>query len=75
MFSRISRKAIATLIVAAALALSCAAPSQALWSQSRRGAEEPTQRETGRHFLPFSLPFLDHLFELIGGALDPNGAH
>ncbi|HEY4575951.1 MAG TPA: hypothetical protein VIJ26_18365 [Thermoanaerobaculia bacterium] len=69
MFSQTPRKAAATLFLAAAVTLSCAAPSQALWNQPRRAAEEPARGEPGRGL----GAFLIQLFEFIGGALDPNG--
>lgn len=70
MFSRTSRKA-ATLLLATAVTLSCAVPSQALWSQPHRASEGPARAEPGAGF----VSLLVHLFEMIGGALDPNGAH
>jgi hypothetical protein len=69
MFSQTPRKAVATLFLAAAVTLSCAAPSQALWNQPRRAAEEPARTGPGGGF----AAFLIQLFDLIGGALDPNG--
>ena len=72
MFSQTPRKAAATLLIAAALVLSCASPSHAaLWGQPRRASEEPTRGEPGRGFVAFLL----HLFAFAGGAMDPNGAH
>lgn len=70
-FSQTLRKAAAILFVAAAVALSCAAPSQAAPHQPRGLSEEAVRAETGRGFVSFLL----HLFGFIGGALDPNGIH
>jgi hypothetical protein len=69
MRSHTLRRAAATLFVAAAVTLTCAAPSQALWSQPRRASEEPARAEPGRGFVAFLL----QLFGLAGGAMDPNG--
>jgi hypothetical protein len=71
MCSQTPRRAAAALLVAIAVTLSCAAPSQALWSQPRRGSEEPARAEPGRGFIAFLL----HLFDFAGGAMDPNGVH
>ena len=71
MVSRTSRKAAAALLAATAIALSCAAPSQAALYQPRRASEEPARAEPGRGFASFLL----QLFGFIGGALDPNGIH
>jgi hypothetical protein len=69
MFSQTLRRAAPILFVTAAVTLTCAAPSQALWSQPRRAAEEPARAEPGRGLVAFLL----QLFGFIGGALDPNG--
>jgi hypothetical protein len=68
MRSHTLRRAAATLFVAA-VTLTCAAPSQALWSQPRRASEEPARAEPGRGFVAFLL----QLFGFAGGAMDPNG--
>lgn len=65
------RKAAATLLLAVVVTLSCAAPSQASLFRPRHGTEEPGPGEPGRSFVSFS--FVVGLFELVGGALDPNG--
>jgi hypothetical protein len=65
------RKTVATLFLATAVTLSCAAPSQASLCQPRHASEEPGRAEPGGGILSRLL----QLFELIGGALDPNGAH
>ncbi|HEY2289104.1 MAG TPA: hypothetical protein VGM86_00260 [Thermoanaerobaculia bacterium] len=70
MCSQTPRKAAAILFLAAAVTLSCAAPSQASLLQPRYTSEEPARSEPGRGFVSFLL----HLFDLIGGALDPNGS-
>jgi hypothetical protein len=69
MCSQTLRRAAAALSVAAAVTLTCAAPSQASLCQPRRAAEEPARAEPGGGFVSFLL----HLFDFIGGALDPNG--
>jgi hypothetical protein len=69
MCSQTPRKAAATLFLAAAVTLSCAAPSQASLLQPRHASEEPARREPGRGL----TAFLIQVFEFIGGALDPNG--
>jgi hypothetical protein len=71
MFFQALRRAVATLLVAAAIALTCATPSQALGRQPRHAAEEPARAEPGRGFVAFLL----QLFGFAGGAMDPNGAH
>ncbi len=71
MVSQTPRKAAAILLVAVTVALSCAAPSQALWSQPRRASEESAPAAPGRSLVSFLL----HLFGFVGGALDPNGQH
>lgn len=71
MCSQTPRRAAAALLVAAAVSLSCATPSQALWGQPRRASEEPARAEPGRGFISFLL----QLFAFAGGAMDPNGAH
>jgi hypothetical protein len=73
MCSHNSRRIAATLLVAAAVTLACAAPSRALsWVQPRRGITEDSARELpGRGFVTFLL----ELFGFAGGAMDPNGAH
>ncbi|MFL6233549.1 MAG: hypothetical protein ACJ76N_10485 [Thermoanaerobaculia bacterium] len=69
MRSHTPRRAAATLFAAAAVTLTCAAPSQALWSQPRHASEEPARAEPGRGFVAFLL----QLFGFAGGAMDPNG--
>lgn len=69
MFFQTPRKAAAVLLVA--IALLCAAPSQAVPYHPRRASEEPARVDAGRSFTGFLL----HLLELLGGALDPNGLH
>jgi hypothetical protein len=71
MRSQTLRRAAATLFVAAAVTVTCAVPSQALWNQPRRGSEEPMRAEPGRGFVAFLL----QLFGFAGGAMDPNGSH
>jgi len=71
MCSRTLRKAVTTLFLAAAVTLSCAAPSQASLCHPRHASGEAEQTGPERGF----VSFLVQLFELIGGALDPNGAH
>jgi len=71
MCSQTLRRAAAALLVAAVVTLTCAAPSQALWSQPRRAAEEPARADPGRGFVAFLL----QLFGFAGGAMDPNGSH
>lgn len=69
MFSQTLRKAAATLFLAAAVTLFCATPSQASLCHPRHSSEEPAQTAPGGSFVSFLL----QLFDLIGGALDPNG--
>jgi hypothetical protein len=70
MFFQTPRKAAAALLVA--VALLCAAPSQAApYHQLRRTSEEPARAEPGRSL----TAFLIHLLDFLGGALDPNGQH
>jgi hypothetical protein len=71
MCSQTPRRAAAALLIAIAVTLSCAAPSQALAGQPRRDSEEAARVEPGRGFIAFLL----HLFAFAGGAMDPNGAH
>jgi hypothetical protein len=71
MFFQTPRKAAAVLLVAIAVVLSCAAPSQAVPYHPRRASEEPARAETGGGL----TAFLIHLFDFLGGALDPNGQH
>jgi hypothetical protein len=71
MCSQTLRRAAATLFVVAAVTLSCATPSRALWSQPRRASEEPARAQPGRGFVALLL----QLFGFAGGAMDPNGAH
>lgn len=71
MCSQTLRKAVATLFLAAAVTLSCAAPSQASLCHPRHSSEETPQAGGGFAAL------LTQLFDLIsdiGGALDPNGS-
>ena len=70
MFSRTLRKVVATLSLTVAVTLSCAAPSQASLCNPRHASGEPAQTEPGAGFVSLLL----HLFDLIGGALDPNGS-
>jgi hypothetical protein len=69
MFSQTLRKAVTTLFLAAAVTLSCAAPSQASLCHPRHSSEEPAQTAPEGRF----AAFLMQLFDFIGGALDPNG--
>ncbi len=71
MFFQTSRKAVAVLLVATAVALSCAAPSQATPYQPRRASDERAWAGPGRSLTGFLL----ELFAFLGGALDPNGQH
>jgi hypothetical protein len=71
MFFQTLRKAATVLLVAAAVALSCAAPSQAALHQPRGASEEPARAEPGGSL----KAFLIHLLDFLGGALDPNGEH
>jgi hypothetical protein len=72
MYSHTPRRVAATLLIAAAVTLTCAAPSRALWGQPRRGVtEDPARELPGRGFMTFLL----ELFGFAGGAMDPNGAH
>ena len=70
MCSQTLRKAVATMFLAAAVTLSCAAPSQASLCHPRHASGEAAQTEPGAGFVSLLL----HLFDLIGGALDPNGS-
>jgi hypothetical protein len=67
MFSQTSRKAAATLLLAVAVTLSCAVPSQASLCHNRHVSGEDAG--PGGGFTGFLL----QLFNFIGGALDPNG--
>jgi hypothetical protein len=72
MRSQTLRRAAATLFVAAAVTLTCATPSRALWDQPHGGvSEDPVREQPGRSFVAFLLP----LFGFAGGAMDPNGSH
>ncbi len=65
------RKTVASLLVMAAVTLSCAAPSGAAWLRSPRTFDEPARTEPARGFVSLLLRLLD----FAGGAMDPNGFH
>jgi hypothetical protein len=71
MSSQALRKSALALLVAATVTLSCATPSRAAGSNSRRAFDDPARAEPARGF--FSL--LLRLFDFAGGAMDPNGSH
>ncbi|HEX9940673.1 MAG TPA: hypothetical protein VGG03_01555 [Thermoanaerobaculia bacterium] len=63
------RRAAATLLIATFATLTCAAPSHASRGFGRRAFDGPTPSAPERGFIAFLL----RLFDLAGGAMDPNG--